>query len=342
MIGLGTTGGWRHADLTLAREFARRGIEVEGCWPVVPRLRRLRELARPLSSEYIEAFAMRRALLRHVSSGHDLLVVSSNTGALLLPRRWSNRTMVWSDTPIRLARSGRGAQFLARAERRAISRVGSIAVQPQHSVALYRELFPEVADRVRFLPVPVSVPAQTSRRRERLGVTYAGNPDKKGLDLAVSAWDSSGTDARLVVTGIEPAEARRFLAARSVPIPVNVDFAGRIPSARHRRLTQRAAVFVSASRREEYGNAQLEALADGAILVSGPCIGTAEPRAIGERLDGRFVCDGGARELGQCIALAIDLPDGERRAYQDAARHVLSEYSPEQFARCVDAALRGA
>ena len=109
MIGLGTTGGWRHADLTLAREFARRGIEVEGCWPVVPRLRRLRELARPLSSEYIEAFAMRRALLRHVSSGHDLLVVSSNTGALLLPRRWSNRTMVWSDTPIssRPKRAGR-------------------------------------------------------------------------------------------------------------------------------------------------------------------------------------------------------------------------------------------
>ena len=83
---------------------------------------------------------------------------------------------------------------------------------------------------MRFLPVPVSAPAQIPRRRERLGVTYAGNPDKKGLDLAVSAWVASGTDGRLIVTGIEAAEARQFLAARSVPIPANVEFAGRIPS----------------------------------------------------------------------------------------------------------------
>lgn len=341
MIGLGTTGGWRHADLTLAREFERRGIRVDGCWPLLSRVRRLRQLARPLSSEYVEAFAMRRALLRHVSGEHDIVVVSSNTGAMLLPRRWSRRTMVWSDTPIRLARSGRGARLLARAERRAMARVGLIAVQPQQSLALYRELFPEVADRVRFLPVPVSAPAHTSRTRERLGVTYAGNPEKKGLDLAVAAWDASGTDARLVVTGIAAIDARAFLAARSVKVPANVEFAGRIPADEHRRLTQRAAVFVSCSRREEYGNAQLEALADGAILVSGPCTGTAEPRAIARRLDPRFVCDGGTPEVGRCIALAIDLPDAERRAYQDAARLIMGEYSPEQFARCVDAVLTG-
>ena len=328
--------------MTLAREFARRGIKVDGCWPVLSRVQRLRQLARPLSSEYVEAFAMRQALLRHVSSRYDLIVVSSNTGALLLPRRWSGRTMVWSDTPIRLARTGRGAGLLARAERRTMARVGSIGVQPQHSVALYRELFPEVADRVRFLPVPVSAPVQTARTREHFGVTYAGNPDKKGLDLAVAAWDASETDERLVVTGIGTTEAREFLDARSIRIPSNVEFAGRIPSSEHRSLTQRAAVFVSSSRREEYGNAQLEALADGAILVSGPCTGTAEPRAIGKRIDMRFVSDGGTRELGRCIALAIDLPDAERHAYQDAARKILSEYSPEQFARCVDALLTSA
>ena len=151
-----------------------------------------------------------------------------------------------------------------------MARVGSIGVQPQHSVALYRELFPEVADRVRFLPVPVSAPVQTAGRGSALGSPMLETRTRRA---SISRWQP-GTRAkpteRLVVTGIGTTEAREFLDARSIPIPSNVEFAGRIPSSEHRSLTQRAAVFVSSSRREEYGNAQLEALADGAILVSGP------------------------------------------------------------------------
>ena len=63
----------------------------------------------------------------------------------------------------------------------------------------------------------------------------------------------------------------------------------------YRALVRRARVFVCAPRREDYGIAQLEALADGCLLVTTPAPGpyaalpiarALDPRLVGEDLDG--------------------------------------------------------
>ena len=48
-------------------------------------------------------------------------------------------------------------------------------------------------------------------------VTYAGNPDKKGLDLIAQAWGSAPpAGRRLIVTGIDAERGRGFLRDRGV------------------------------------------------------------------------------------------------------------------------------
>ena len=49
--------------------------------------------------------------------------------------------------------------------------------------------------------------------------------------------------------------------------------AGPLAPAEYRALLRRARVFVTAPRREDYGVAQLEALADGCLLVTTPAPG---------------------------------------------------------------------
>ena len=64
-----------------------------------------------------------------------------------------------------------------------------------------------------------------------------------------------------------------------------------------RALLRRARVFVCAPRREDYGLAQLEALADGCQLVSTPAPGPYAALAIARELDPRLVDDDLARAL---------------------------------------------
>lgn len=338
IVGIGTTGGWRHADLALASELRARGMQVDGFWPDMEPSTRLRRRGQPLSSECVQAFAIRKAVLRHVSSAHDAVIVSSSTASLFMPRRLRRRTIVWSDTPVRLARTGFGDAILWALERRAMKRTAVLAVQPRHSLDAYRTFFPEAASRTRFLPVPVHAPAIINRKRERFAVIYAGNPEKKGLDLAVQAWAASEIDATLVVTGLDPGTAREFLERRSITVPPNVRLLGRVAPSEHRRLTQSAAAYLSASRREEYGNAQLEALADGAILICGPCAGTAEPLEIAKTLDPCFVSNT-ERGLARTVIAAMRISEDERRDYQDAAGSLIRAYSPEAFSQSLSGVL---
>ena len=69
-----------------------------------------------------------------------------------------------------------------------------------------------------------------------------------------------------------------------MPAARGVRDAGAGPPAEFRALLRRARVYVTAPRREDYGLAQLEALADGALLVTTPAPGPlrgapARPRA---------------------------------------------------------------
>jgi hypothetical protein len=64
-----------------------------------------------------------------------------------------------------------------------------------------------------------------------------------------------------------------------------------LSSGEYRALVRRARVFVCAPRREDYGIAQLEALADGCLLVTTPAPGPYAALPIARALDARLVND---------------------------------------------------
>jgi len=67
-------------------------------------------------------------------------------------------------------------------------------------------------------------------------------------------------------------------------------------------LVRRARVFVCAPRREDYGIAQLEALADGCRLVTSPAPGPYAALPIARALDPRLVSD----DLAQALRVALE------------------------------------
>ena len=79
----------------------------------------------------------------------------------------------------------------------------------------------------------------------------------------------------------------------------------------YRALLRRARVFVAAPRREDYGIAQLEALADGCVLVTTAAPGPYAALPLARELDARLVGDG----LAVALRVALDAPAaGVRRA----------------------------
>ena len=95
--------------------------------------------------------------------------------------------------------------------------------------------------------------------------------------------------------------------------------AGRAPAARRpvRHDDRRAAL--AAPRREDYGLAQLEALADGALLVTTPAPGPYAALPIARGLDERLVSD----DLAGALRAALDDP---LPGYADRAASALGPY----------------
>jgi hypothetical protein len=79
---------------------------------------------------------------------------------------------------------------------------------------------------------------------------------------------------------------------------------GTLPAPEYRALVRRARVFVCAPRREDYGIAQLEALADGCLLVSTPAPGPYAALPIARMLDPRLV----GEELQTALRIALSDP----------------------------------
>ena len=77
-----------------------------------------------------------------------------------------------------------------------------------------------------------------------------------------------------------------------------------LAAAEHRALLRRARVYVTAPRREDYGLAQLEALADGALLVTTPAPGPYAALPLARALDPRLVGD----DLAAGLRAALDDP----------------------------------
>jgi glycosyltransferase involved in cell wall biosynthesis len=186
------------------------------------------------------------------------------------------------------------------------------------------------------LPVPIE-PLTGAATRDITAVAYAADPDKRGLGLLCEAWRSvSVTEGRLIVAGLERERAEQWLGAQGLVAPAGVEWAGRRSRQDWLALVARARIFINASRYEDWGIAQLEALACGTPLVTVPTPGPNEALALARRLDGRLVAGASsATALAAAIEAGLALSERERSGYAAAATVLLEPYRPGAVARTV-------
>jgi len=326
IVSLGSTAGLRAADDELRDSLRRAGASVALARPSAPA-----EVPTLMLTDLRWARAARRAAretleqLRRSAAG--ALVYSSTTAALLWPRPGAIRF----DAPSAGNRPGRHGLWQRPLERR---RLGQAPLLLPWSEGGLLEV-PATArggDRALVLPVPVGPSGPHEARRDIAAITYAANPSKKGLDRVLAAWRRVQPDLRsagvseLVVAGASVQALRRLgLALREQD---RVRIVGALPPEDYRALVRRARVFVCAPRREDYGIAQLEALADGCLLVTTPAPGPYAALAIARALDPRLVCD----DLGDALRAALEDPPAD---YADRAREALTPFSREATDRLV-------
>jgi glycosyltransferase involved in cell wall biosynthesis len=328
-VSPGTTPGWRRADAELRRAFEELGLRVESCTSDYRVARHLRRTV--LLTDLVEAVAMRRATTSALRRFSPRAIVYSSPQAVMLQpaERLRGATAVRFDVPAAFNRRGAGSSVLHALERRALRRVRLLLPIALELGDLQRP--PGVTTPAVALPIPIARSQEPRDERERAVLFYAGNPEKKGLDVAVRAW-SLVTDEgwRLRVTGLDPNAGRRFLARRGVPEPAGMDWAGVLEPNRYRQLLGRAALFLSASRYEDYGLAQLESLAAGTVLVTTASDGPYEALRLQRELDPRLVAPEPTPEaLAGTLRLAMSLSDEEHVSYRRRAREHLIPYSDE-------------
>jgi len=319
LVSLGGTAGLREADAELAGSLRRAGARVE-----VVAARRPREYRTLALLELAWALAARRAAAAGIAEHRPRAVLYSTvTAALLAPAPGAIRF----DAPAAGNRPGRHGIWQRPAERRRLAAAPLLA--PWSEGALAEAPRPHAESVV--VPVPVA-PSGAGGARDVAAVTYAGNPEKKGLDRVLAAWRAARREGEeLLVAGLERGRGERF-AARALAGGAGVRFTGPLPRAEYRALLRRARVFVTAPRREDYGIAQLEALADGCALVTTVSAGPYAALPLARSLDPRLVGD----DLAGALRAALDDP---APGYAERAGEALAPWRPEAVDRVVAEAL---
>jgi glycosyltransferase involved in cell wall biosynthesis len=323
IVSLGATGGLRAVDDELLASLHRAGADAAIVRPDPPSPVRTLML-----TDLRWARASRRALqaeLAHTSA--RALIYSTTTSALLWPRPGAIRF----DAPAAGNRRGRHGLWQRPLERRRLREAPLLL--PQSAEAL-REIGKDAprkaglpADPPRALVLPVAVePSGPHGARDVAAVTYAANPHKKGLDRILDAWRAArGPDEQLLVAGVSEDE----LGKLGYALPAEgVRVVGMLSPEDYRALLRRARVFVCAARREDYGIAQLEALADGCLLVTTPSPGPYVALPIARGLDGRLVSE----DLAAALRTALDDPAPD---YAERALHALAPLRRPEVDRLV-------
>jgi hypothetical protein len=329
LVSLGGTAGLREADEELVQSLERAGASVVAAAAARPREWRTYALI-----ELAWAVAARSAARAAIEEQRPRSIIySSTTAALLGPRPGAIRF----DAPAAGNRPGRHGIWQRAVERRRM-RCAPLLV-PWSEGGLAEAPRPH-ADAV-VVPVPVE-PSGPAAERDIAAITYGANPLKKGLDRVLAAWEAARHDGEeLVVAGLDEASWRRARMAppggsssgggaptRGSSAPDGVRFAGMLSRSDYRALLRRARVFACAPRREDYGIAQLEALADGCQLVTAPSPGPYAALPLARELDSRLV--GG---IAEGIRTALDDP---RDGYAARADELLAPWRRE----AVDAVVR--
>lgn len=334
-VATGTTTGLLRGDDSFLRALDACGVSVKYAIPSysLPRGTRRLIYRSLLTIDVHQCLALRSATARALRRDRPRAVIyTSSIAAMLAPH--AIRTGAFAirfDTPARLGRPESVFAHEHWLEQRRFRDARML-------LPWGNEVAPEIASvlptstSVVALPIPIDRPP-LRHDREPFAIAYAGSPDKKGLDLVVRAWSLAPVgDRKLIVAGIEAGPGRRFLHQRGVAEPQNVEWLGLIPPDDFRALTQRAELYVAASRYENYGIAQLEALADGALLVTlpspGPYVAKGLNRALAPALVGSSFS---AEALADSLEAAIQLTLVERDAYRARAHEMLQAHSQEHL-----------
>lgn len=355
LVSLGATGGLRDADAQLRGALERAGASVAVAEAASPREVRTLALT-DLAWARAARAAARAALAEHAPRA---ILYSSVTAALL----WPAPGAVRFDAPAAGNRPGRHGAWQRPVERRRLREATVLA--PWSEGALAEAPKPHAPAVV--VPVPVAPGApRPVAQRDIAAITYAANPEKKGLDRVATAWARARRDGeRLLVLGIEPdhpagraaqevcaparpgarAGGRAGRAGGAHPAGEALAFAPFLPHAEYRALLRRARVFVTAPRREDYGLAQLDALAEGCALATTAAPGPYAALPLARALDPRLVApdpagdDQAIASLAAAVRTALDEPAADHA--QRAAR-LLRPYVPEAVDRVVAEELRPA
>ncbi len=330
-VSLGTTRGLRSSDAWFADFTRRAGVSIETIGVRVGATAALRR-AYPVT-DLVEAVAARRATASGLARMRPRAVVFSTTTAALLAPDPNCPFAVRLDAPARLNRPGVHNAPVHALERRSLSRARLVL---PCSVAAETALPPGSARSV-VVPPPVRVSAEAHHPRECLAVAYTPDPKAKGLDLLCKAWVRAAIpDARLEVFGIEPAVARRHLRRTGAPEPANVSWRGWTPPEQFHAAVARSQAFISSARWEDFGMAQLEALALGALLVCTATQGPFEAGSIARELRAELVApDLNPESLAVCVTHAFALDEASEKAYRGDALTRLVPYRAETIARTI-------
>lgn len=299
LVSLGSTPGLRRADRELADSLERAGARVLIAETPAPRAVRTLAL-----TDLAWALAARRAAIRALA-GLDpeprAVVYSSTTAALL----WPVPGAIRFDAPAAANRPGRHGLWQRPLERLRLQQAPLLLPWSEGGLVEAGKAAPGCAARALELPAPIElVRAPTGRvpARDIAALTYAGNPHKKGFDRVLAAWRRARRPGeRLVVVGTT---SERLRAAGIEVGDADVELAGSVPQPELRRLLSRTRVFVCAPRREDYGLVQLEALAEGCMLVTNVAPGPYAALPLARRLDARLVGD----DLAGALRAALETP----------------------------------
>jgi glycosyltransferase involved in cell wall biosynthesis len=335
LVSPGTTLGWRRADAELADVLDELGVSVS---LVRSDMRVARHFRRTMQlTDLAEAAAMRHALARALRETDPRAILYSTTqAAMLQPGDRLRGAAVRFDSLAAQNRPGSANALQHGLERRALERVALLLPWGLDPALRVPE---DMVGTSRVVALPVSIgPMSPAAEREQVAVAYAGNPDKKGLEIVAEAWRLAGAPVgRLVVTGIDAEAGRAYLRRHGIGEPPWTEWAGTMDEDEHRSLIGRAAVYLSASRIEEYGVAQLEALAAGALLVTTPSDGPYEALGLARRLDPDLVAaERTPAALADALRAAAALPEPERTGYRRRAAELVAPYSREELRRRLD------
>jgi glycosyltransferase involved in cell wall biosynthesis len=305
LVSLGTTGGMRASDAELAASLLRAGADAA----IAPAA----EVPEPrtfMLTDLVQARAARRAARGAIARARPRAILYTSMTAALL---WPEPGAIRFDSPASATRPGRHGLWQRPVERRRLAQAPLLV--PYDAAGMEEADLPAARGVVVRMPVEPSGPAAD---RDLAAITYAANPEKKGLDRVLAAW----AQAR------RPGETLVVAGNRTPVVADGVESAGFLPPNEYRALLRRARVFLAAPRREDYGVAPLEALVDGCVLVTTPSPGPYAALPLARALDPRLVTG----ELAPAIRTALDDP---APGYAERAAELLRPFSRAEVDRVV-------